>query len=159
VTLERILESLATSGAEFIVVGGIAAIFHGALETTLDVDLVHARDEVNRAKILAVLVKLEAVFREHLPKRIPPTLEHLASAGHLRLMTNEGPLDLLGTVSGGLAYEDLASRAEVFAIGAGLSVQVVALEQLIEIKQATGRAKDLRHLEQLREVLRLRKPR
>jgi len=102
---------------------------------------------------------IEAVFREHLPKRTQPSLEHLASSGHMPLMTNEGPLDLLGTVSGGLGYEDLAAQAEVFAIGAGLSVQVVALEQLIEIKAATGRAKDLRHLEQLREVLRLRRPR
>jgi len=155
-TLEIILQTLAASETDFIVVGGIAAIFHGALETTLVVDVVHERSQPNRQKILSALQELDAVYREHLPKLIRPTLEHLASPGHMLLATREGPLDLLGTVSGGLSFEDLRQDARRFNVGEDLEVSVVSLDQLIAIKEATGRTKDERHLEQLRAARRLR---
>ena len=71
--------------------------------------------------------------------------------GHLLLMTNCGPLDVLGFIGGGKRFEDVAESAERMAIG-DLRVRVLSLEALIEEKNALGRDKDraaLRVLEAL----------
>lgn len=43
----RILETLAKHGVEFIVVGGVCAVLHGAPVYTFDLDLVHSRTAEN----------------------------------------------------------------------------------------------------------------
>jgi len=37
----RLLRALAGAGVEFIIVGGVAAAAHGAVRTTLDLDVVY----------------------------------------------------------------------------------------------------------------------
>ncbi|MFN0146111.1 MAG: hypothetical protein ACKVT1_06340, partial [Dehalococcoidia bacterium] len=59
------------------------------------------------------------------------------------LDTDFGTLDLLFEPAGGGSYEDLAARAQPTEIGDGLTVMVAALEDLIAMKEAAGRPKDL----------------
>ena len=46
------LTALSEGGVSFIVVGGPAAVLNGAPVNTFDLDIVHARDEENIARLL-----------------------------------------------------------------------------------------------------------
>jgi len=151
--LTAILRALAEAGVDFIVVGGLAAVLDGAPVTTFDVDVVHARDEGNVARLLPVLESLDAIFRVQPERRIRPTADHLAGPGHLNLITRYGPLDLLGTIGRGLGYQDLLPHSAAMEIGGGTSVRVLDLETLIAVKEDLGGEKDRAVLPVLRRTL------
>ena len=54
-SLTTLLARLAASGADFLLVGGLAAVAQGAPLTTVDVDVVHRREEGNVDRLLAFL--------------------------------------------------------------------------------------------------------
>jgi hypothetical protein len=66
--------------------------------------------------------------------------------------TTAGDLDCIGTPSGSIGYPDLVGRSVHFDLGEGLVIRVVGLEDLIRIKRATGRRKDLSDAEALEEL-------
>jgi hypothetical protein len=74
------------------------------------------------------------------------------------LLTNSGPLDVLGFIGGGKRYEDVADFAERMAIG-DLSIRVLPLEILIAEKKALGRDKDLLVVRILEQIVRRRSER
>jgi hypothetical protein len=147
------LISLARAEVDFIVVGGVCTVLHGVPTTTFDLDIVHSRSDENRGRLIDVLEELDACFREHLPKRLRPTEEDLASRGHLLLMTSGGPLDVLGSGVGDQEYLDLLSHSSWLDLGDGLRVRVLDLETLVQIKEGTGREKDRAQLPLLRRTL------
>ena len=49
------VRALHDGGVEFILVGGLAAVLHGAPVNTFDIDVVHARDAANVARLQPVL--------------------------------------------------------------------------------------------------------
>jgi predicted nucleotidyltransferase len=136
-----ILRTLTDQGAEFIVVGGVGAVLHGALITTLDLDLVHARDPDNIARLLTALSELDARYRQTFGRDIRPDRSHLESPGHQLLETRLGALDLLGTLDGGRGYEELLGQTMEMEVG-GRKLKVLTLEELIAVKRRAGRDKD-----------------
>jgi hypothetical protein len=75
------------------------------------------------------------------------------SPGHQLLTTTHGDVDCLGAVGEGQGYEDLLSRAPELNLGEGLSVHVIDLPTLIELKEKAARPKDLAVLPVLRATL------
>ena len=150
----RILELLDRHGVEFVVVGGVAAVLQGAPVTTFDIDTLVKVDAANADRLLAALDALEARFREH--GALKPTRDDLMGGGHLLLMTNSGPLDVLGFIGRGRRFEDVAASVSTIAVG-DLSVRVLDLEALIEEKKTLGRDKDLAVVRLLEAVLRRRR--
>jgi len=148
-----LLGRLASAGIDFVVVGGVGAVLQGVPTTTFDLDIVHARDAENRRRLHDLLASLEARYRQHLPRILTPTLEDLDSDGHLLLVTSEGPLDVLGTVTGGRRYEDLVEHSTTMTLGGEHAFRVLDLETIIELEEKTGRARDLAQLPVLRETL------
>lgn len=66
----------------------------------------------------------------------------MAAGLNFTLTTAHGELDLLGEVTGGGTYEELLPfTQEVTAFG--ITLRVVTLERLIQLKRAAGRPKDL----------------
>ena len=147
------LRALHDAGVGFILVGGLAAVLNGAPVNTFDVDVVHSRDAANVARILPVLEALDAIFRMQPERRLRPNASHVASAGHLNLITRYGPLDLLGTIGNNLTYEDLVPRSVELDVAEGLRIRVLDLETLIAIKEELGGEKDLAVLPTLRRTL------
>ena len=147
------LRALAEHRVEFVVIGGVAAVLHGAPMTTFDLDVVPARTAENAERLHLALAQLDACYREHLPKLLRPRTADLLLPGHHLLMTAAGPLDVLGSVAGDRTYFDLVARSEAFALEAKLSVRVLALDALIELKEATDREKDRLVLPVLRRTL------
>ena len=151
----RILELLDRHGVDFVVVGGVAAVLQGAPITTFDIDALVKVDSANADHLLAALAALDARYREH--DDVRPTKEDLLAGGHLLLMTNSGPLDVLGFIGEGKRYEDIADSIVRVSVG-DLSIRVLDLKALIEDKKALGRDKDQAVLRLLEAVLR-RRPR
>jgi len=148
-----VLRDLARAEVEFIVVGGVASVLQGAGHTTFDLDLVHSRALENRTRLHSLLARLDARYREHQPRILRPTIEDLDTAGHLLLMTSQGPLDLLGTIGEGVGFPELEPHTIWMELGAGLRVRVLKLEEIIRLKEEAGREKDRRQLPLLRRTL------
>lgn len=148
-----LLRTLADGGVEFIVIGGLAAVAHGASRATFDVDVVYRRSPENLERTAAALRPIRPYLRG-----TPPGLPFLWDAETLRrglnftLTTSLGDLDLLGEIAGGGRYEDLlphSERAEV----QGVPCQVLGIRKLIAAKRAAGRPKDLEAIAELEAIL------
>jgi predicted nucleotidyltransferase len=63
-----------------------------------------------------------------------------------------GDLDLLGEVAGGGTYEQLLPHTRRVCVG-GVELHVVSLPQLIRLKRAAGRPKDLEAIAELEILL------
>ncbi|MGB5348135.1 MAG: hypothetical protein WBN10_00955 [Polyangiales bacterium] len=137
----ELLRRLSKAGVEFIVVGGAAAVLHGAPITTEDLDIVHRRTPDNVARLKALLDDLRAHVRELANRRLPVSKSALAGERHVLVTTALGPLDCLGTIVEGRGFEELLSHSETVS-DEGTEFRVVDLPTLIEIKKKTGRAKD-----------------
>lgn len=151
----RILRQLDADGVEFVLIGGIAGRIHGSPTVTNDLDVCYRRTKVNCERLANTLWELGARLRD-LPAALPTRID--ASTiwqGHnFTFVTNAGFFDCLASPEEGATtgYEALASNAEPVSI-AGATVLVCSLEDLIRMKQAAGRAKDLIEVEVLKAVL------
>ena len=148
----EILTVLTKHKVDFIVVGGVCAVLHGAPVTTFDLDLVHSRSSQNLSSLMSALNELDAFYRGRVDKRLKPKRSHLSSSGHQLLMTNAGPLDLLGTIGAGHTYKDLLKHTVELEAG-GLHLRMLNLEKLIEIKSETITDKDKVMLPILQHIL------
>ena len=86
------------------------------------------------------------------PRGFPPDLPFTVDAttlllgDHFIFSTDLGDLDCLGTPAGTQGYADLLRDAVDVEI-AGVTVKVAALDDLMRMKRAAGRPKDLVELE------------
>jgi len=141
---------------DFVIVGGVSAVLHGAPVTTFDLDVVHFRASENVARLLAALEELDAVYRAQPERQLRPGETHLASAGHQLLLTKFGPLDVLGMIGKSRNWQDLLGGARNMEIEPGIVVRVLDLETLIAVKEELGFPKDAAMLPLLRQALRER---
>jgi hypothetical protein len=145
----RLLETLQRHGVRFVVVGGIAGRLLGSPTVTRDLDICHARDTRNVTALAAVLAELHAQLRgvePGLPFR--PDARTLRAGDAFTLQTDAGDLDLLGTPAGTDGYADLARSASRTELG-GMQVLVASVDDLIRMKRAAARPKDLIEVEVL----------
>jgi len=148
-----ILRILSTREVDFILVGGVAAVVQGAPIMTLDLDVLYSTNPNNLTHLLSAIEDLDGYYRMEPEKRLKPQLSHLAVGGHNLLSTRLGPLDLLGNIGRSRTYQDLAPHAIQIYIGPGLTVPVLDLETLIDVKEEVGGEKDRTMLPVLRRAL------
>lgn len=149
----RILGVLGAHDVRFVVIGGMAGRLLGSPTVTNDLDICHAIDGDNLARLSAALTELQARLRG-VDDPVPwtPTQERLTASEALTLTTTAGNLDLLAHPAGGSGYEQLAATATNTHV-AGLDILVADLEDLIRMKRAAGRPKDLIEVEVLGALL------
>lgn len=156
---DEILQRLVARGVDFVVIGGIAGVLHGSARATFDLDICFATDEGNLEALGEVLVGLDARL-----KGVADEAPFVPDAGTLRrvevltLDTAAGELDVLAKPSGAPRYDALRRRAERYDLG-GFSVLVASIDDLIAMKAAAGRTKDLADVEELETIRRLRRAR
>lgn len=149
----RILQVLTAHKVEFVVVGGVGAVLQGAPISTFDLDLVHARNARNIEVLEKALGELNGYYRGRGEQRLVPGKDQLRSPGHQLLMTDAGPLDLLGEVGDHLGYPELLAQTMTIELDEGEQVRVLELEALLELKEKLGRDKDQAMLPVLRRTL------
>lgn len=134
-------------------VGGVSAVLHGAPVTTFDLDVVHRRTPDNIQRLITALADLDAVYRAQPQRQLRPTESHLAGEGHQLLLTKLGPLDVLGMIGKSRTWDDLSPHISTLEIDQDVSVSVLDLRTLIEVKEELGFPKDAAMLPVLRQAL------
>ena len=152
----QILRRLVERGVDFVVIGGIAAVLQGSARNTFDLDICFATDDANLAGLGDVLVALGARLKGvHEDVRFVPDRRTLRQIELLTLVTSLGELDVLTRPAGAPTYQDLRRHADRYDLG-GFNVSVASVDDLIAMKQAAGRPKDLLDIEELEAIKRLR---
>lgn len=151
--LHLLLQRLADSGVEFVVIGGYAAVIHGSAMVTNDVDVCAVLSAGNVEKIRTALADINPVHRITHQKlsflRHPPPGQSLVN---LYLETENGIVDILSSVLGVGDFARLKERA-VEATVFGRRCAVISIEDLITAKEAVGREKDLLAVKELRAIV------
>lgn len=149
----RIFETLDRHGVDYLTIGAWAVIAHGYVRATADIDFIARLDRENMVRLAAALSELNARLRGVDAEKLridptnPQTLENGAS---FTMDTDAGPLDFLNDVPGAVEYDQMRSRARQADAG-GVSVWVVGYDDLIRMKEASGREQDLLDIHQLGE--------
>jgi hypothetical protein len=136
------------NNVRYILIGGLAARLWGSPTVTNDLDLCYARDRRNLAALAAALKNLKARLRG-VPEKVPFLLDSktLEAGDHFTFETRAGNLDILGYPAGSGGFDSLARTAQEIEIAKGLKVQVADVRDLIKMKRAAGRPKDLIEVE------------
>ena len=139
----RILKVLHRHGVRFVIIGGIAGRLWGSTTVTNDLDVCYGRDRANLESLARTLRELKAKLRgadRDLPFQAGARTLELGD--HFTFVTSAGNFDCIGTPAGTTGYGQLARTAISMDLG-DLSVPVAAIEDLILMKRASARPKDL----------------
>lgn len=155
---ERVLGVLLDHGVRFLVIGGIAVFIHGYARLTRDVDILPDPSADNMRRLADALAELSAEAVGPRGVRLPIDLTHPESLalGNYFLETKFGALDLVSGPRPDLKRYRKLEAAAVAVPLAGLEIQVISKEDLIDMKRAAGRPKDLRDIAALTETERSR---
>jgi hypothetical protein len=153
--LGRLLAVLNRHRVAFVLIGGLAAVYHGSPFPTEDADIAPDAGHANLIRLASALRELDARVRtEADPEGVLFACDAagLAAAQSWNLVTDAGDLDVSFRPSGTQGYPDLrrdAVTAEIYDV----RVQIASLADVIRSKQAANRPKDQRVLPTLRAIL------
>ena len=148
-----LIRSLVAGRVEFIIVGGAAAIAHGASRLTEDLDLVYRRNQRNVETIIESLAPF-APYLRGAPEGLPFKWEAqtIWNGLNFTLTTSLGPLDLYAEITLGGTYDDLLPHTVTLDVF-DCKCLCLGLERLIEVKRAAGRPKDFDVIAELQALL------
>ena len=153
----NLLQRLARTGVDFVIVGGYAGVVHGCTYVTQDVDICCDFSPANLLALQEALSDLHPVHRM-MPGRQPlkPTAENAAGFKNLYLDTDIGRLDCLSYIEGIGAYEQVKQAGERIEVE-GMHFHVLTIDSLIAAKEAMNRPRDKEAIRQLRAIKKLRR--
>jgi hypothetical protein len=136
---------------DYLIIGGVAVQAYGHVRTTQDVDVIVAPDARNLERLAAALEQLRARLKgvdAHLLGIDPTDATHLRDGANFGLATRAGGLDVWTDVTelkGARSWEELRERAVTAKVGQQ-PLRFVHLDDLIRMKLAAGREKDLQDI-------------
>lgn len=141
------LRVLSDHAVRFVVIGGVGGAAHGSPSVTQDLDVCYERSPENLERLAAALGSIHARLRGA-DADVPFSLDArtLAAGDHFTFITDLGDLDCLGNPAGTLGYDDLVKGAIEVNLD-DLVVAVASIDDLIRMKRAAGRPRDLAELE------------
>lgn len=161
--IRRVVEALDRHQVAYLLVGGVAARFHGAERLTKDVDLVPRSEADNLDRLAAALRELGAFLRvgglTDVEARALPTVLDGPSLARMEISTwrtDAGDLDVLRdlrTQDGRrLDFEDLRPRAAAAVLG-DIEIHLASLGDIVASKRFADRDKDREALPELERLL------
>lgn len=146
---------------DYLLIGGLAVTLHGVERATMDVDITVAMNPGNLAHLIETAKELK------LTPVLPVPLETLNDLDLLRQWHAGRNLEAFALRTPDLAgvtvdvllfppveFTGMAQRATVFNV-ANTAIRVVAIDDLISLKQAVGRPIDISDIEHLQRIKQL----
>ena len=151
--IERVVSALRRARVHFAIAGGYAVALHGAVRGTLDLDLVLALSREN------FMAAESALQRMGLQPRLPLKAEDVFDfrEEYIRnrnlmawsFVNAADPTEIVDII----ITEDLAAmRVDMLSMG-GFRLPVVAADDLIRMKEKSGRPQDIEDIQALRSIL------
>ena len=143
----------------YLIVGGVAVNLHGYRRFTGDIDIVLALDPENLEKVTTLMHNFGYI------ERLPIMLQELSNEETVkRLLIEKGmtaytflsnkreriDMDILAGES--LRFDELEGRKVMLDLEEGLKVPVIAVSDLIAMKQVANREKDIQDVQMLLEL-------
>jgi hypothetical protein len=157
---EPVLSALNNAGVRYLVVGGVAVVLHGHLRTTGDLDLVVELSPDNLGRALGALEQSGFRPRPPVPLRSfadPEARRSWIETKNLQVFSLWHP-DLAGFEVDLFVEEpfdfDEAWGRRVEVDLARTTAPVVSLQDLLDLKMAAGRARDLEDVAVLTDIAR-----
>lgn len=151
---DKLLARLADSGAEFVLVGGLAVNAWGVVRGTKDVDIVINPDPANLKLVAEVAVAAGGHVQrgEALLGSAFSIAAEMASGEEVAIETDLGRLDVVQGLEGIPSFAELRGRATEADV-LGVTVAVCSAADLRAMKLAAGRGQDLVDVENLDAAL------
>jgi acyl carrier protein phosphodiesterase len=140
---QALLSRLKDSGLEFVVIGGVCVVYHGAPLATFDLDVCCRFGEENVRRIESAVRDLHPIHRltaNQLP--LETTRSSFGVLKNLYLQTDLGKLDCLSEVAGVGDFEAVREQSVIADFSYG-QFRFLNLEALIASKKAVGRDRDM----------------
>lgn len=140
---QALLERLSRAGLDFVVIGGVCAVFHGVPAATFDLDVCCPLGEENLRRIRDALSSLHPRHRltaNKLPFEV--STSSFSMLKNLYLQTDLGALDCLSQVLGVGDFNEVKKRSVVATFSYG-QFRFLDLDALIDAKRAVARERDL----------------
>lgn len=137
---DRVIAALIKHDVDFMIIGGIAVIYHGHVRDTKDMDLFVRPTSENARRTVAALEEAGLGCSELTPEVF--TADNGISIGEAPVM-----LDVLSKLPG-VTFDEAWARRETSVYGEQ-KVNYIGLDDLIKNKRAVGRTADLADVEKL----------
>jgi predicted nucleotidyltransferase len=158
-SLETIFKRLEEETVRYVVVGGLAVVAHGYLCFTADVDIFLDLEPGNLKKAVSVFSNLG--YQPRVPVALHDFISYKARASwikekNLRVFSLWNPkepatkVDLF--VEAPMDFDEAEKNSLLFDAGSGIKIRVIGLEDLIRMKLAAGRRRDIDDVENLRKL-------
>lgn len=153
----KYLEILREQGIEFVIVGGVAVILHGVNRATFDLDIVPDLNPDSWRKLI------DLVWESGARPRIPETHEAIRDVENVKhwmieknllaltFRSPSGGLDIDLLVAESASFQRLRDKAHLLSIGEQ-KYSVIDIDDLIAMKKAAGRSKDLDDVAELERI-------
>lgn len=153
----KLLESLAESGLEFVIIGGVAARLYGGTRITHDIDVVPRIEPRTWARAIDTLWEAGGRPRIPEPRERVRDVDHIkrwiADKGMLALSfrSPDGSVELDFLVGEADRFTDLRRRASRVELG-GHVFWVAHIDDLVAMKRRVGRPQDLLDADELERI-------
>ncbi len=155
---EKIFKQLEKRKIRYLVIGGVAVNLHGHARMTSDLDLMLSMDRENLKKFVKMVRSLG--WRPRVPIAMEDFLDSKKRMiwvrdKNMKVFTVHNPdnpmeeIDIM--IQGGVDFKKAYQKKMVFSEG-NLKVSAASISDLIDLKKAAGRGKDLLDIQVLKEI-------
>jgi predicted nucleotidyltransferase len=138
---KEMLQCLSEEGVRFLLVGAYAVAAYGHPRATKDIDIFVQAEPANASSLMRALARFGAPLSE------VSEADFSTEGIVFQIGNNPRRIDILTRISG-VDFRQAYARRKIVALE-DLNIPVIALEDLIANKRATGRTQDLADIERL----------
>ena len=151
-----VFRELNKRGVEYLVVGGVAVVFHGVVRLTVDLDLLVDLKKENLEEFVAGMTSVG--FKPRLPIKPDALLDaderkKWSKEKNMIVFTFYNPLKAYETVDvfidDPIGFQKAYAKRKTYCVD-GVDVPVISLEHLKKMKKKSGRKQDLADIEALK---------
>ena len=149
--LSELTRRLVEAQVDFVLIGGFAAVAHGATLVTRDVDICCRFSEANLKRVQHALSQLHPVHRSRADLALDLTPEQCSTLKNLYRKTDLGIVDCLGEVLGIGDFDAVLRQSVEVELPFG-PCRILDIDGLIRAKEAMNRDHDRITVRQLKEI-------